>query len=62
MALERVCADFEDPAGYDAVARVQAEVDEVHGVMQGTISDMFAKQEQLPALQVCTSCRELLFT
>jgi len=51
MALERVCADFEDPAGHDAVARVQAEVDEVHGVMQGTINEMLTKQEQLTALQ-----------
>jgi len=49
--LERVCADFEDIGAHDKVARVQADVDDVRGVMQDNISRMIDNQEQLTSLQ-----------
>lgn len=50
-AFERLCADFEDKGAHDSVARVQAEVDDARGVMEGTLQSMLANQEQLTALQ-----------
>jgi len=55
QALERVCSDYEDPGAHDQVARVQAEVDNVQGVMQNNIEQMLTNQEQLTSLQSKTS-------
>ena len=50
-ALERACADFEDPSCHDSVSRVQAQVDDVRGVMQGNIDSLLANADQLSNLQ-----------
>lgn len=49
--LERVCADFEDKGGHDSLVRVQNQVDEVQGLMHGTLDTMLQNQEQLTSLR-----------
>jgi len=49
-ALERICADFEDKGAHDSVARVQGEVEEAKGLMQGTLESMLHNQDQLTSL------------
>ena len=50
-AFERLCADYEDKGSHDSVSRVQREVDEARGVMEGTLNSMLANQDQLTSLQ-----------
>ena len=49
--LERACASFEDPGAHDKISRVQREVDDARGIMEGNINGLLANQEQLTSLQ-----------
>mmetsp|Transcript_39796 Transcript_39796/g.84835 ORF Transcript_39796/g.84835 Transcript_39796/m.84835 type:complete len:263 (-) Transcript_39796:786-1574(-) len=50
QAMERVCAGFESPRNYDTITDVQAQVDDVTGLMRDNVNQILHNSEQLSIL------------